>query len=61
MTNMRPRNARDLLLTLILAALPASTLADGLRQRKVTIAELDRVCQVLPSRRLRVALELRSV
>jgi predicted transcriptional regulator of viral defense system len=36
-------------------------LADGLRQRKVTVAELDRIDRVLPSRRLRTALELRSV
>src|SRR5678815_4137099 len=31
MTIMRPRNARDLLLTLCFALIPATTLADGLR------------------------------
>jgi predicted transcriptional regulator of viral defense system len=36
-------------------------LDDGLRQRKVTIAELARVADVLPSRRLSAALDLRSV
>jgi predicted transcriptional regulator of viral defense system len=33
-------------------------LADALRQRKVTIAELSRVEEVLPSRRLRAALDV---
>ncbi len=36
-------------------------LQDGLRQRKVTIAELARVAEVLPSRRLNAALDLRSI
>lgn len=36
-------------------------LRDGLRQRKVTIAELSRVEEVLPSRRLRAALDTRSI
>lgn len=36
-------------------------LTDGLRQRLVTIAELTRVEEVLPSRRLRAALEMRSI
>jgi predicted transcriptional regulator of viral defense system len=36
-------------------------LHDGLRQHKVTIAELSRVEQVLPSRRLRAMLDLRSI
>lgn len=35
-------------------------LADALRQRKVTVAELSRVEEVLPSRRLRAALDSRS-
>jgi predicted transcriptional regulator of viral defense system len=34
-------------------------LTDALRQRKVTIAELSRVEEVLPSRRLRAALDTR--
>jgi predicted transcriptional regulator of viral defense system len=36
-------------------------LQDALRQRKVTIAELWRVAEVLPSRRLSAALDLRSI
>lgn len=36
-------------------------LQDGLRHRKVTIAELARVEEVLPSRRLRAALDARSI
>ena len=36
-------------------------LQDGLSQRKVTIAELARVEEVLPSRRLRAALDTRSI
>jgi predicted transcriptional regulator of viral defense system len=36
-------------------------LQDALRQRTVTIAELARVEEVLPSRRLRAALDMRSI
>ena len=36
-------------------------LQDGLRQRKVTIPELSRVLEMLPSRRLSAALDLMSV
>lgn len=36
-------------------------LQDGLRQRKVTVAELARVEEVLPSRRLRAVLDSRSL
>ncbi|HEY2395937.1 MAG TPA: type IV toxin-antitoxin system AbiEi family antitoxin domain-containing protein [Rudaea sp.] len=36
-------------------------LQDGLRQRKLTVAELSRVAEVLPSRRLSAALDLRSI
>jgi predicted transcriptional regulator of viral defense system len=36
-------------------------LQDGLSQRKVTIAELSRVAEVLPSRRLRAALDARLI
>jgi len=36
-------------------------LQDALRQRKVTVAELSRVAEVLPSRRLSAALDLRSI
>jgi predicted transcriptional regulator of viral defense system len=36
-------------------------LQDALRQRKVTIAELSRVAEVLPSRRLDAALDMRSI
>ncbi|MCW5571989.1 MAG: type IV toxin-antitoxin system AbiEi family antitoxin domain-containing protein [Steroidobacteraceae bacterium] len=36
-------------------------LQDALRQRKVTIAELSRIAEVLPSRRLAAALDVRSI
>ena len=36
-------------------------LDDALRQRKVTIAEISRVAEVLPSRRLSAALDVRSI
>ena len=36
-------------------------LDDALRQRKVTVAEMARVVEVLPSRRLNAALDLRSI
>ena len=36
-------------------------LQDGLRQRKLTIAELSRVVEILPSRRLSAALDARSI
>jgi predicted transcriptional regulator of viral defense system len=36
-------------------------LQDGLRQRKVTVAELSRVVEVLPSRRLTAALDVRLI
>jgi len=36
-------------------------LQDALRRRKVTVAELSRVAEVLPSRRLSAALDVRSV
>lgn len=36
-------------------------LQDALRQRKVTVAELSRVAEVLPSRRLTSALNVRSI
>jgi predicted transcriptional regulator of viral defense system len=36
-------------------------LQDGLRQRRVTVAELSRIAEVLPSRRLSAALDLRSI
>lgn len=36
-------------------------LQDGLRQRKFTLAELSRVMEVLPSRRLRILLEMRGI
>jgi predicted transcriptional regulator of viral defense system len=36
-------------------------LTDALRRRKVTLAELARVEEVLPSRRLRAALDMRSI
>lgn len=36
-------------------------LRDRLRQHKVTVAELSRVAEVLPSRRLRPALDVRSI
>ncbi len=40
---------------------PLEALSDGLRQRKVTVAELSRVEDVLPSRRLSAALDARSI
>jgi predicted transcriptional regulator of viral defense system len=36
-------------------------LQDGLRRRKFTVAELSRVAQLLPSRRLSAALDVRSI
>lgn len=36
-------------------------LQDALRQRKVSVAELSRVVEVLPSRRLAAALDVRSI
>jgi predicted transcriptional regulator of viral defense system len=36
-------------------------LQDGLRQRKLTVAELSRVADVLPARRLSAALDVRSI
>lgn len=36
-------------------------LQDGLRQRKMTVAELSRATEVLPSRRLSAALDARSI
>lgn len=36
-------------------------LQDGLRQRKLTIAELSRAAEILPSRRLSAALDIRSI
>ncbi len=36
-------------------------LRDGLRQRKATVAEVSRVAEVLPSRRLSAALDVRSI
>ena len=36
-------------------------LQDGLRQRKVTVAELSRVVELLPSRRLTAALDVRWI
>jgi predicted transcriptional regulator of viral defense system len=46
---------------LIGAEAAMEALSDGLRQRKVTIAELARVEEVLPSRRLRAALDIRGI
>jgi predicted transcriptional regulator of viral defense system len=40
---------------------PMEALRDGLRQRKVTVAEIGRVLEVLPSRRLAAALDVRSI
>jgi len=40
---------------------PMEALQDALRQRKVTIAELSHVADVLPSRRLRASLDVRSI
>ena len=36
-------------------------LVDALRRRKATVAELSRLADVLPSRRLRAALDVRSI
>ncbi len=36
-------------------------LQDGLRQRKLTIAELSRAAEILPSRRLSAAVDIRSI
>ncbi len=41
--------------------IPMEALDDSLRQRLVTIGELSRVAEVLPSRRLRAALDVRSI
>jgi predicted transcriptional regulator of viral defense system len=46
---------------LVGAEVAIEALQDALRQRKVTIAELARVEEVLPSRRLRAALDVRSI
>ncbi|MDP6779249.1 MAG: type IV toxin-antitoxin system AbiEi family antitoxin domain-containing protein [Candidatus Latescibacteria bacterium] len=40
---------------------PLEALYDALRQRKVTVAELARVLEVLPSRRLRAALDVGAI
>lgn len=40
---------------------PMEALLDGLRQRKVTVSELHRAEEVLPTRRLRAALDLQSI
>jgi predicted transcriptional regulator of viral defense system len=40
---------------------PMEALLDGLRQHKASIAELSRVEEILPSRRLRAALDTRSI
>lgn len=41
--------------------IPLEALHDALRQRKVTIADLSRIDEVLPSRRLRAILDSRSL
>jgi len=41
--------------------IPMEALQDGLRERKVTIAELSRTEEVLPSRRLRAVLDTRLI
>jgi predicted transcriptional regulator of viral defense system len=46
---------------LVGAEVAMEALQDGLRQRKVTVAELSSVEQVLPSRRLRAALDTMSI
>jgi len=46
---------------LVGAEIALEALGDALRQRKVTLAELGRVEEVLPSRRLRGALDMRSI
>lgn len=40
---------------------PMEALQDGLRQRKLTIGELSRLVEVFPSRRLKAALDARSI
>ena len=40
---------------------PLEALYDALRQRKVTVADLSRVLEVLPSRRLRAALDVGAI
>lgn len=40
---------------------PMEALQDALRQRKVTVDQLSRVEEVLPSKRLRAALDIRSI
>ena len=51
--------AADVVMTPTEAAMEA--LQDALRQRKVTVAELSRVEEVLPSRRLRAVLDARLI
>lgn len=46
---------------LVGAEVAMEALQDGLRQHKVTIAQLARVEEMLPSRRLRAALDIRSI
>lgn len=41
--------------------IPMEALLDALRQRKVTVAELDRMLRVFPSRRLAAALDVLSI
>ncbi len=41
--------------------IPMEALTDGLRQRKTTVAELSRILELLPSRRLAAALDVRSI
>ncbi len=40
---------------------PMEALNDGLRLRKTTVAEISRILEVLPSRRLAAALDVRSI
>lgn len=40
---------------------PMEALQDALRRRMVTVAELSRLAEILPSRRLRAALDVRSI
>lgn len=46
---------------LVGAEVAMEALQDGLRQRKVSVSELSRVAEVLPSRRLKAALEVRLI
>jgi hypothetical protein len=46
---------------LVGAEVAMEALHDAIRQRKTTVADLSRVERVFPSRRLRAALDLRSV